>query len=52
MVQVHDELLLEVKESEMDKAMDILKNGMKNVAQLSVDLEVDIHEGKDWYEAK
>ena len=52
LVQVHDELLLEVKESEMDKAMDILKNGMKNVAQLSVDLEVDVHEGKDWYEAK
>lgn len=52
LVQVHDELLLEVKESDLEQARDILKNGMKNVADLSVELEVDVHEGKDWYDAK
>jgi len=52
LIQVHDELLLEVKEDEVEKVRSILVEGMKNAADLLVDMEVDVHCGKDWYEAK
>lgn len=51
-VQVHDELLLEVKEEQAEMAKDILCKEMKNAADLAVALEVDAHEGRNWYEAK
>lgn len=51
-VQVHDELLLEVKQEDEKEAWAILEDKMKHAAKLSVDLEVDVHSGKDWYEAK
>lgn len=52
LIQVHDELLLEVKKEEEARVRDILIKGMKEAAILSVDLEVDVHSGSDWYEAK
>ena len=52
LIQVHDELLLEVKETEVEKVQAILINGMKNAVDLSVAMEVDVHCGSDWYEAK
>lgn len=51
-VQVHDELLLEVKAGDAEMATLLLVQEMKNAADLSVRLEVDVHSGKDWYEAK
>ncbi len=52
LIQVHDELLLEVKESDLEAARLALYEEMKHAAKLSVELEVDIHSGLDWYEAK
>ncbi|MCR5800003.1 MAG: DNA polymerase I [Lachnospiraceae bacterium] len=52
LIQVHDELLLEVNEKDLEKTREVLYDTMKNAADLSVRLEVDIHDGKDWYEAK
>lgn len=52
LVQVHDELLLEVEESIADEAAKLLHDEMKNAADLSVALEVDVNTGKNWYEAK
>ena len=52
LVQVHDELLLEVKEEALETAKDILIDNMINAADLKVRLDVDAHSGKDWYEAK
>lgn len=52
LVQVHDELLLEVKREETDKAMKLLHDEMKNAANLSVALEVDVSSGENWYETK
>ena len=52
LIQVHDELLLEVKEEEVEKVERILVEGMKNAADLLVDMEVDVHCGNDWYDAK
>ena len=52
LIQVHDELLLEVKESECDIVRDILKGEMERAAGLLVKLEVDLHTGNTWYDAK
>ena len=51
-LQVHDELLIEVKENEIEKVKDILKNCMENVIKLSIPLKIDIKEGHNWFEAK
>ena len=51
-LQVHDELLIETKKEEADKVQLILEEEMSRAAQLSVRLEIDLHEGNDWYEAK
>ncbi len=51
-LQVHDELLIETREEELAAVCRILEEEMKGAARLSVELEVDMHEGKNWYEAK
>ena len=51
-LQVHDELLIETKEEEKDKVAAILEEEMKGAAKLAVSLEVDLHTGSNWYEAK
>lgn len=51
-VQVHDELLVETHLSEKDAVAEILKNEMIHAAELLVPLEIDLHEGMNWYEAK
>jgi len=51
-LQVHDELLIEVKAEDAAVAGDILTSEMKNAAKLEVELEVDMHQGSSWYEAK
>lgn len=52
LVQVHDELLIEAKENEVDLVKRILEEEMTGAAQLQVALEVDVHTGENWYEAK
>ncbi|MDD7738562.1 MAG: DNA polymerase I [Lachnospiraceae bacterium] len=52
LLQVHDELLLEVPQEETEKARKILAEEMTGVANLEVKLEIDMHTGNDWYEAK
>ena len=51
-LQVHDELILEAKEEEKEKAKQLLKNSMEGAATLSIPLEVEVSEAKNWYEAK
>ncbi len=51
-LQVHDELVIETKESEVDQVREILYDSMKHAAILKVELEVDLHTGATWYEAK
>lgn len=51
-LQVHDELVIEVHESEVDVVKDLLYRSMKDAAKLKVDLEVDLHTGNSWYDAK
>ena len=52
LIQVHDELLLEVYDFELDKAKLILKEEMENAVNLNVPLSADLQTGADWYEAK
>jgi len=51
-LQVHDELLIEAHESEVEQVKDILAYEMEHAAELSVPLDVDMHTGENWYEAK
>ena len=51
-LQVHDELLIETKKDEVDAVSRILEEEMKGAAQLAVELEIDMHQGESWYEAK
>lgn len=51
-LQVHDELLIEAKKEETEAVKKILEEEMKKAADLSVELEIDMHTGSNWYEAK
>jgi len=51
-LQVHDELLVEVKEGDAQEVQSIVEECMKNAAKLAVTLEVSAHIGKTWLEAK
>ncbi|MBQ6006528.1 MAG: DNA polymerase I [Selenomonadaceae bacterium] len=51
-IQVHDELVLEAKESELVEVEKILRDAMENVVKLSVPLVVDVHSGANWSLAK
>ena len=52
LLQIHDELVFEVKEEERKIVKEIVKEKMENAFKLSVPLIVDINLGKDLYEAK
>lgn len=51
-LQVHDELLIETAREELKEVSRILKEEMLGAAKLAVPLEVDMHTGENWYEAK
>lgn len=52
LLQVHDELIFDVPEDEIDEVKDIVRDTMENIYKLDVPLKVEINYGKDWYEAK
>lgn len=51
-LQVHDELIVETFEEELDQVKKIVKEEMENVIKLEVQLIADISIGKSWYDAK
>lgn len=52
LLQVHDELVLEVKENELEEVRTIVKEAMENAAALDVDLVADVKYGVNWAAAK
>ncbi len=50
-LQIHDELLLEVPEDEIDTVKNILERDMQGVVKLSVPLTVECNYGRTWIEA-
>ena len=51
-LQVHDELVIETYREEEAQVRQILLENMQGAAELDVALEVDLHTGDNWYEAK
>ena len=52
LVQVHDELVFDVCNNEVELMKNLIRDIMENVYKLNVPLKVDIEYGKTWYEAK
>ena len=52
LLQVHDELIFNVKKEELEKVKQIVREIMENTIKLSVPLEVSIEVGDNWYDAK
>ena len=51
-LQIHDELLIETRNDEIEEVRKVLTHEMQNACELAVKLEIDLHTGTDWYEAK
>jgi len=51
-LQVHDEIIIDAKEEEIEQIKTILTNVMENIVKLSVPLKIEINIGKNWLEAK
>ena len=49
-LQVHDELIIDAPNEEVEKVKSLLKDCMENAAQLSVPLIVDVESGDNWFE--
>jgi DNA polymerase I len=52
LMQVHDELLVEVPEAEVNKVTEILKHEMESAVSLDVPLVADVGVGDNWMDAK
>ena len=51
-LQVHDELIIEVRESDAERASAVLGEEMRNAVKLDIPLTADVSKGKTWYDAK
>lgn len=51
-LQVHDEMMIEVPENEVEKVKIILKESMENATKLKVPLIAEISEARNWYDCK
>jgi DNA polymerase-1 len=51
LLQVHDELVFDVHNSELEKIQPMIKYEMENAFTLNVPLTVEIGQGKDWLAA-
>lgn len=52
LLQVHDELIFEIKKDKVEKYIPLLEQEMENAYQLNVKLSVNASVGKDWYSLK
>lgn len=51
-LQVHDELIIQVEDGDIDEVKELLSNVMSHAVELDLPLKVDINSGKTWYDAK
>ena len=51
-LQIHDELIIEAPESELEDVKELLERNMEKAADLAVPLKCDLNTGKNWYELK
>lgn len=48
LLQVHDELVFEIKDEDLDESINVIKDCMEQVVKLKVPLKVDIFSGQNW----
>lgn len=51
-MQVHDELIVETFNDEVEKVKELMRESMENVIKLDIPLDIDLNVGNSWYEAK
>jgi DNA polymerase-1 len=51
-LQIHDELLVETHKDEITEVSKIMVEEMQGAAELSISLDAEVKEGKNWFEAK
>lgn len=51
-LQVHDELLIEAKQDELETVKKLLREEMEGAVKMRVPLSIDMEEGSNWYDAK
>ena len=51
LLQIHDELIVEVRKDMAERAAEIVSEEMRKAAELPVSLEVETNIGMNWYEA-
>ncbi|MBQ3108313.1 MAG: DNA polymerase I [Clostridia bacterium] len=51
-LQIHDELILDTHEAEVEQVKELLRREMENVMQLRVPLSADVNVGRSWYDTK
>jgi DNA polymerase-1 len=52
LLQIHDELIFQVPDDELEIMKDLIVNVMDNAMDLHVPLEASVNYGRSWYEAK
>jgi len=52
LLQVHDELIVEAPEKEVDQVKEIIRSSMEEAMELKVHLKIDMSQGKSWYDLK
>ena len=52
LLQIHDELIFEVPDEELEMMKKLVQEAMENAMELRVPLKASIQSGKTWYEAK
>lgn len=51
-MQVHDELIVETADNELEIVEKLMREAMENIVKLDIPLEIDLNVGKSWYDAK
>ena len=51
-LQVHDELVLEAPDDEVELVAELVSGAMRNALALSVPIQVEIKLGRNWYDVK
>ena len=51
-LQIHDELILDTPEEEVEQVRELLRREMENVMELKVPLVADVNVGRSWYDTK
>ena len=52
LLQIHDELIFEVRASQLDDAANLVRTHMEEAIELSVPLEVTLKSGRNWYDVE